>query len=284
MQVLHTIAQVRSVVSQHRAQGQSIGFVPTMGNLHEGHLSLVRAAEKVCDVVLMSIFVNPLQFGPNEDFDAYPRTLEADVAQLSETGCAYVFAPSVNEMYPNGQLSMSSVYVPDVSEGACGGSRPGHFDGVATVVTKLFNTVQADKAFFGKKDFQQLAVIRKCVADLNSPTEIIGCETVRESDGLAKSSRNQYLTASERESAPALYRTLETMKTTLQEGLITDFERLKALAIAQLEKAGFQPDYIEFRDALSLQPATKDTTDIVILAAAKLGKARLIDNIDFSLR
>ena len=284
MKVLHTIAQVREVISQHKSQGQSVGFVPTMGNLHQGHLSLVEAASRSCDIVLMSIFVNPLQFGPNEDFDAYPRTLAADIEKLSTTQCAYVFAPSVNEMYPNGQADFTNVSVPAVSEGACGGSRPGHFDGVATVVTKLFNIVQADRAFFGKKDFQQLAVIRKFVADLNVPTEIVGCETVRESDGLAMSSRNQYLTDENRANAPALYRTLQTIKTSLQEGLITDFDRLIELGNQQLSKAGFEPDYIEIRDANTLRMAQKDTHDFVVLAAARLGKARLIDNIDFSIR
>lgn len=212
-----TVAELREFVQQAKFKGLSVGFVPTMGNLHSGHMSLIKQAKKHCDLVIASIFVNPLQFNDQSDLSNYPRTLEQDQALLTENGCHLLFAPTVDEMYPNGQESQTLVSVPDVSMGLCGGSRPGHFDGVATVVSKLFNMVQPDKAFFGGKDFQQLAVIRKMVADLCIPVEIIDVVTERNKDGLALSSRNGYLSTEELTLAPALYKSLQDVAEAIQQ-------------------------------------------------------------------
>src|SRR5690606_27273715 len=230
------------------------------------------------DFVVASIFVNPLQFGPNEDLASYPRTLAADQDKLFEAGCHLLFAPNAEEMYPNGQGLQTIVSVPGVSEGLCGGSRPGHFDGVSTVVSKLFNMVQPDLAVFGEKDFQQLAVIRTMVRDLNMPVQIIGEPIVRAADGLALSSRNGYLSPAERESAPALYRTLKQMAEALRNGE-QDYAALLRQGREALEAAGMRPDYLEIRSASDLQPATPETRERIILAAAFLGKTRLIDNL-----
>lgn len=278
MNLVKTVADLRAAINRARSEGKRIGFVPTMGNLHEGHIALVRKAGQRADFVVASIFVNPLQFGPNEDLASYPRTLAADQDKLFEAGCNLLFAPNVEEMYPNGQGLQTIVSVPGVSEGLCGGSRPGHFDGVSTVVSKLFNMVQPDLAVFGEKDFQQLAVIRTMVRDLNMPVQIIGEPIVRAEDGLALSSRNGYLSPEERASAPALYRTLCQMAETLRNGE-QDYAALLLKGREALQAAGMRPDYLEIRNATDLQPAGQEARERVILAAAFLGKTRLIDNL-----
>lgn len=278
MNVVKTVAELRAAVTQARSEGKRIGFVPTMGNLHAGHIALVEKAGQRAEFVVASIFVNPLQFGPNEDLDSYPRTLAADQEKLIEAGCHLLFAPTVEEMYPHGQAMQTIVRVPGVSEGLCGGSRPGHFDGVSTVVSKLFNMVLPDLAVFGQKDFQQLAVIRTMVRDLNMPVQIIGEPIVRADDGLALSSRNGYLTPDERATAPALNRILQQMATALRQGE-RDLPALLASGQQALQAAGFRPDYLEIRNAQDLGPATVDSHELVILAAAFLGKTRLLDNL-----
>jgi len=278
MNVVRTVADLRAAINRARGEGKRIGFVPTMGNLHDGHIALIRKAGQRADFVVASIFVNPLQFGPSEDLASYPRTLAADQDKLFEAGCHLLFAPNVEEMYPSGQALQTIVSVPRVSEGLCGGSRPGHFDGVSTVVSKLFNMVQPDLAVFGEKDFQQLAVIRTMVRDLNMPVQIIGEPIVRAEDGLALSSRNGYLSPEERASAPALYRTLRQMAEALRNGE-QDYPTLLLKGREALQAAGMRPDYLEIRSATDLQPATAETRERVILAAAFLGKTRLIDNL-----
>lgn len=278
MNVVRTIADLRAAVTRARGEGKRIGFVPTMGNLHAGHIALIRKAGQRADFVVASIFVNPLQFGPNEDLDSYPRTLTADQDKLFDAGCHLLFAPSVEEMYPNGQSLQTIVSVPGVSEGLCGGSRPGHFDGVSTVVAKLFNMVLPDLAVFGQKDFQQLAVIRTMVRDLNMPVQIIGEPIVRAEDGLALSSRNGYLSANERATAPMLHQTLCQLAESIGAGR-RDFPELVGEARETLQTAGLRPDYLEIRNASDLQPAGPETRELILLAAAFLGKTRLIDNL-----
>lgn len=278
MNTVKTIRELRAAVARARGEGKRIGFVPTMGNLHSGHAALVTKAAQRADFVVASIFVNPLQFGAGEDLDKYPRTLAADQERLLEAGCHLLFAPGVEEMYPEGMAVQTRVSVPQLSEGLCGASRPGHFDGVATVVSKLFNIVQPDLAVFGEKDFQQLAVIRAMVRDLNMPIQIIGEPTVRAEDGLALSSRNGYLTPEQRAAAPALYRTLREMADAIGKGQ-RDYPALLAQGQAQLVAGGFRPDYLEVRHALTLRPAMIDDRDLVILAAAYMGTTRLIDNL-----
>lgn len=282
MNTVKTVRELRAAVAQARAEGKQIGFVPTMGNLHAGHTALVEKAAQRADFVVASIFVNPLQFGPNEDLDSYPRTLAADQEKLFEAGCNLLFTPAVEEMYPHGMAGQTRVSVAGVSEGLCGASRPGHFEGVATVVTKLFNLVQPDLAIFGQKDFQQLAVIRTLVHDLNMPIQIIGEPTVRAEDGLALSSRNGYLSAEQRAAAPALYRSLVQMAEAIRQGQ-RDYPALIAAAQAQQQAAGFRPDYLEVRESNSLRPATVDDRQLVILVAAFIGSTRLIDNLAFDL-
>lgn len=278
MNTVKTVRELRAAVARARAEGKRIGFVPTMGNLHEGHIALVEKAGQRADFVVASIFVNPLQFGPKEDLASYPRTLAADQEKLVAAGCQLLFAPDVEEMYPNGMAGQTLVSVPGVSEGLCGGSRPGHFDGVSTVVTKLFNMVQPDLAVFGEKDFQQLAVIRTLVRDLDLPVQIIGEPTARAEDGLALSSRNGYLDTEQRAIAPMLYRTLSQLATAIRAGE-RDYVHLAENGKASLEAAGLRPDYLEVRNSQNLCPADADTRQLVILAAAFLGKTRLIDNL-----
>lgn len=278
MRTLHTLKELRAMLRGYRQQGKRIGLVPTMGNLHEGHISLVKKAKEAADVVVTTIFVNPMQFGANEDLDAYPRTLLDDQEKLAAAGNTLVFAPANDEIYPEGLPRHTRVVVPEVSEGYCGASRPGHFEGVATVVTMLFNMVQADVAVFGEKDFQQLAVIRKLVRDLKIPIEIIGAPTVREKDGLAKSSRNSYLSPDERKKAPAVYRALQEAAAHIAEGR-TDYGALEQAAIESLAQAGFRPDYFNVVNSLTLKPARPDDSEVTILAAAFLGTTRLIDNL-----
>ncbi|MDR8014709.1 pantoate--beta-alanine ligase [Ectopseudomonas guguanensis] len=278
MNTVKTLRELRAAVAQARAEGKQIGFVPTMGNLHAGHVSLVEIAAQRADFVVASIFVNPLQFGAGEDLDKYPRTLAADQEKLLAAGCHLLFHPDVAEIYPHGMGDQTRVSVPGVSEGLCGASRPGHFEGVATVVTKLFNMVQPDLAVFGEKDYQQLAVIRALVQDLNMPIQIIGAPTQRAEDGLALSSRNGYLDAAQRSTAPTLYRSLQAIAEELRRGA-RDYARLIDGAQEQQRAAGFVPDYLEIRNAVTLRPAQVDDRHLVILTAAQLGGTRLIDNL-----
>jgi pantoate--beta-alanine ligase len=282
MNTVKSVRELRAAIAQARAEGKQIAFVPTMGNLHAGHAALVEKAAQRADFVVASIFVNPLQFGPSEDLDKYPRTLLADQEKLVQAGCHLLFNPDVGEMYPHGMDGQTRVSVPGVSEGLCGASRPGHFEGVATVVSKLFNMVQPDLAIFGQKDFQQLAVIRTLVRDLNMPIQIIGEPTVRAADGLALSSRNGYLTAEQREAAPVLYRSLQDMAAAIQAGE-RDYAKLITAAQALHSAAGFSPDYLEVRESNSLRPAHADDHQLVILLAAFVGSTRLIDNLAFDL-
>lgn len=282
MNTVKNLQQLRAAISRARSEGKRIAFVPTMGNLHAGHIALIQHATERADFVVASIFVNPLQFGANEDLDSYPRTLAADQSKLLEAGCNLLFTPDAQDMYPQGMAQQTIVSVPGVSTGLCGGSRPGHFDGVATIVCKLLNMVQPDIALFGEKDFQQLAVIRKMVADLNMPVQIFGVPIVRDHDGLALSSRNGYLSAQQRAAAPALQQCLQALKAQIKNGR-RDYAMLFEQFDTDLQAAGFRLDYVELRDALSLQPAAVDSTQLVLLAAAYLGSTRLIDNLIFDL-
>lgn len=270
-----TIQGLNAALSPARTAKKRIGFVPTMGNLHEGHLNLVREAKKLCDVVVVSIFVNPIQFGPNEDFDNYPRTLDKDSQLLADVGCDIVFAPSVEQMYGKQPL-LTNISVSGITADLCGASRPGHFDGVAVVVSKLFNIVQPNLAFFGQKDFQQLAVIRQLVQDLSFPIEVIGVPITRAADGLALSSRNGYLTPEQRAVAPTIYQSLKHAEKALLEGVSLD--AVLAEITTQLTQAGFVVDYVEARSP-ALQMVTDFKQDTVIFVAAKLGTTRLIDNL-----
>lgn len=281
MITVHTIAELRDHIRAARLAGRKIGFVPTMGNLHEGHISLIERSRSEDCFTVSSIFVNPLQFNDKDDLARYPRTLPQDQEKLAAAQCDLLFAPDVNEMYPNGQDEQSIVHVPVVSDGLCGGSRPGHFDGVSTVVTKLFNQVQPDMAFFGQKDFQQVAVIRKMVADLCMPIDIVAVPTKRAEDGLALSSRNGYLSADERQLATGLYQTLKEIGDDFTAG--KDISELLSAARERLDSRGFRTDYLEIRRASDLAPATENDRNVVILGAAFLGPARLIDNIQVAL-
>ncbi|CCG94017.1 pantothenate synthetase [Marinobacter nauticus ATCC 49840] len=281
MRTVHSLKELRTILRGYRQQGKTIGLVPTMGNLHEGHISLVRKAAEASDIVVTSIFVNPMQFGANEDLDTYPRTLVEDQEKLAAAGNTLVFAPGVEEIYPEGLANQTKVVVPEVSEGHCGASRPGHFEGVATVVTMLFNMVQPDIAVFGEKDFQQLAVIRKLARDLMIPVEVIGAPTVREDDGLAKSSRNGYLSEQERDIAPVVFRTLRHTADQLAQGR-TDYSILEQEARDALSEAGLRPDYFNIVNSLTLKPASKDDRELTLLVAAFLGTTRLIDNLSIT--
>ncbi|MBG6286060.1 MULTISPECIES: pantoate--beta-alanine ligase [Pseudomonas] len=282
MNTVKTVRELRAAVARARSEGKRIALVPTMGNLHAGHAALVTKAGQRADFVVASIFVNPLQFGPSEDLEKYPRTLAADQEKLLSAGCHLLFAPTVEEMYPDGMDGQTRLHVTGVSEGLCGGSRPGHFDGVATVVCKLFNMVQPDMALFGEKDFQQLAVIRKLVRDLNLPIQIFGEPTVRAEDGLALSSRNGYLTDEQRAVAPVLQRTLRQLAERIRQGE-RDFPALLAEGSRQIEAAGLRIDYLEARESAGLRPATAEDHQLVILVAAFLGTTRLIDNLAFHI-
>ncbi len=277
--LIHTqLEALRATVGQWRKEGERIAFVPTMGNLHAGHLDLVKEAARQADRVVVSIFVNPLQFGEGEDYDAYPRTLQEDERKLTQVGVDLLFAPTVDTLYPSGQAAQTRVEVPGLSDILCGASRPGHFVGVATVVCKLFNMVQPDLAVFGEKDYQQLMVIRRMVADLAMPIRIIGKSTVREPDGLAMSSRNGYLSAEQRGVAPLLYGTLQSTAEALKTGN-RDFSDLESAAQRILREAGFRPDYFVIRRAGDLAAPEQAEDSLVILAAAYLGTTRLIDNL-----
>lgn len=277
MKIVHTIQEVRSAVTSARRAGKCIGFVPTMGNLHEGHFSLIDAAREGCDFVVVSVFVNPTQFGPGEDYESYPRTLDADAVGCRDRGVDVVFAPSAAEMYPEGFAT--TVHVSGVSEILCGASRPGHFDGVCTVVAKLFGIVMPDRAYFGAKDYQQSVVIRRMAMDLNWPVEIEVCPTVREPDGLAMSSRNQYLSPSARQQAGGLQAALQAAADRLRvgDGAGKAEATLHEQIVARVPDG--QIDYAVVRDAETLGPVTEQTRSALLALAVKLDGARLIDNI-----
>jgi len=278
VQLITSIEEMQAVSRQWRQAGLRIAFVPTMGNLHMGHLRLVEQAQVDADRVVVSIFVNALQFGANEDFDKYPRTLDADLAKLDKLSVAVVFAPDEKQFYKKAQSVMTYVEVPQLSEILCGAFRPGHFRGVTTVVNKLFNIVQPDVAVFGTKDFQQFALIRQMVADLAMPIKLTAVETVREADGLAMSSRNAYLSDPQRALAPKLYKSLQTLRERVLAGE-GELESLARQTGQGLQEEGFRLDYLEIRDAGSLDKPTGGSTNLVILAAVRLGETRLIDNI-----
>jgi len=285
LQLISSRAELHTALNQWRVLGHRIAFVPTMGNLHAGHLQLVEQALQHADRVVISIFVNPLQFGASEDFESYPRTLAADQEKLNSVlqgREAILFLPQIAEMYPDGMENSTRVEVPHVSDILCGASRQGHFIGVATVVMKLFNLVRPEVALFGEKDFQQVQVLKRMVQDLFLPLQIISVPTMRETDGLAMSSRNGYLTAEERDVAPYLYQVLNTVKQQLLAGE-RDFTALENHAAQLLAAHSFIPDYISIRNAETLQPAQQGDNKLVILAAAKLGKPRLIDNLQVNL-
>jgi pantoate--beta-alanine ligase len=272
---------VRAHISRWHRDGQRVAFVPTMGNLHAGHMSLIEMARRHGERFVASIFVNPMQFGPNEDFAHYPRTPRADENMLAAAGCDLMFMPDVTEIYPAGPAGSTRVEIAPLSRILEGEYRPGHFEGVTTVVAKLFNIVQPEVAVFGEKDFQQLTVIRRMVADLCLPVEIIGAPTVRESDGLAMSSRNQYLTPAERQLAPGIFATLENATRRLASGE-GDFAAIERAGIESLTAAGLRPDYFSIRNAEDLSPPHADTRHLVVLTAVRMSHARLIDNLQVS--
>lgn len=278
MLVLAESDDVRDAVRQTHRVGNTVALVPTMGNLHAGHLALVSHARAQADYVVVSIFVNPMQFGPDEDLSTYPRTLEQDLARLEQAGVDCVFTPTVDSLYPAGIDETTFITVPVLSDILCGASRQGHFTGVATVVNRLFNIVQPDIAVFGEKDYQQLLVIRKMVADCMMPIEILSVPIMREADGLAMSSRNGYLDPQQREQAAALYRTLSELRTALQQAA-KNYSELLRDACKSLEDSGFSVDYLELRDAADLRSVDPQTEEMIILAAAFLGNTRLIDNL-----
>lgn len=280
MRILNTLSSARHWIAHTKNQQKTIALVPTMGNLHEGHLVLVDRAKQLADLVGASIFVNPMQFGPTEDFDHYPRTFKKDCDALTASGVDFVFAPNTLELYPNGYRSHTMVTVPDLSNRWCGAFRPGHFTGVATAVLKLFSILSPNVACFGEKDFQQFLVVKQMVEDLGLPIQIVPVATVREPDGLAMSSRNQYLNGLEREQAPRLYQTLQDIQQQIKSGK-SDFRKLEQNATILLEKAGFKVEYIAVCNATNLAPAEYFGADLVVLAAVYLGKTRLIDNIRF---
>jgi pantoate--beta-alanine ligase len=283
MQVFHTISGLRDSLSGHRSHGQTIGFVPTMGNLHDGHLALIKQARKSNDIVVCSIFVNALQFGLNEDWDKYPRTYESDCEKLRSVGCDYLFFPDDNEMYPNGLDTQSRVICPTMTDVLCGASRPGHFEGVTTVVSKLFNIVQPDEAIFGIKDYQQLAVIRRMAEDLCMSVKISSAPIHREVDGLAMSSRNSYITEEERPKVTVLKQVLEQIASKIDAG-DQNFATLESEARAIIESQGFKADYVTISNSKTLQPAAIDNREITVLGAMFTESARLIDNISIKLK
>ena len=278
MKIFKSINEMRA----WRATAGTVGLVPTMGNLHRGHMALAVRAGQLAERTVVTIFVNPMQFGPREDFAEYPRTPEADIRQLAAAGVDVLFMPEVAEIYPAGHQAGTRVEVPGVSEGLCGAHRPGHFTGVATVVAKFFNIVQPDYAVFGEKDYQQLQVIRAMVTDLCFPVSIEAVLTVRDEDGLALSSRNRYLTPQQREAAPALYRALCGGADQLRRGA-RNFARIEEDMTRDLSAGGFEPEYVSIRQARNLAPLHDHDRHMVILAAARLGTTRLIDNLEVAL-
>ena len=281
MDICRTFDDIRTTVRRWHAAGERVVFVPTLGNLHEGHLQLVRLAASHGQRTVVSIFVNPLQFGKNEDYALYPRTMDADIEKLESVDCNALFCPTDREIYPNGVEEQTTVAVPTMTNILCGATRPGHFTGVTTIVAKLFNIVQPDAAVFGIKDFQQLAVVKRMVQDLCMPIEIIEAPVARADDGLALSSRNGYLNATERDIAPALYRILCSARDRILGG-DHNYPLVEAEAKVELLHAGFLPDYFSVRCARTLEPGTTEQ-DLAILAAAWLGRTRLIDNVTLTL-
>lgn len=279
---MKVITSIEEFLSYRNSLKQIIALVPTMGNLHAGHLSLVEKASELAEVVIATIFVNPMQFGANEDLDNYPRTLDEDLEALEKLGVAAVLTPLMSDIYPQGVEHHTQVMVPDVSELHCGEHRPGHFTGVATIVTKLLNICRPDIAIFGQKDYQQLAIIRKMVADLAIQTEIIGGPTVRNADGLALSSRNNYLSDSDKKTATGLFQTLTEVSDKITAGN-HDYLTLASEAMAKLNNIGFEMEYINIVDQMNLLPATEDNNNLVILAAGRMAGTRLIDNLEVRL-
>ena len=282
MQIHHHIQSLREALASERRAGKRIGFVPTMGNLHAGHISLVERARQTNEVVVCSIFVNGLQFGKNEDLDKYPRTFQEDCEKLIAAHCNYLFHPDDSEMYPGGMDQQTRVICPTMTGVLCGGSRPGHFEGVTTVVTKLFNIVQPDEAVFGAKDFQQVAVIRRMAEDLCMPIRITTGETLREPDGLAMSSRNGYLTADERPRVVQLYQVLRWLGDEIRKGR-RDYPGLEGEGRTQLESSGFRVDYLSIMNSRTLEPAAAADRELTLLGAMFTSSARLIDNLSISL-
>ena len=282
METLTTTTALRERIRAQRAQGQRIAFVPTMGNLHAGHLQLVRHAKAIADYVVASIFVNPMQFGPNEDYATYPRTLDTDKAALQDEATDLLFVPDVQEIYGGDPGQVTRVEVPGFEGDLCGRFRPGFFTGIATVVAGLFNRVQPDIAVFGEKDYQQLVMIKRMVRDLCMPVEVCGVGIVREADGLAMSSRNSYLGTTERVRAVRLYQVLKEVKAAL-EGGVNDLAALEQAALVSLSESGFKPDYVSIRRQGDLRVPDPGATELIVLAAATLGATRLIDNIRISI-
>lgn len=278
MDVITAKEELRERIGEWRQRGEHIALVPTMGNLHDGHLGLVELARQHAERVVVSVFVNPTQFSEDEDFEDYPRTLELDKRRLQRAKADLLFAPEVDVIYPFGIDTAASVTVPVLTSELCGESRPGHFDGVTTVVARLFSLVQPDVAVFGQKDYQQLLIIKRMVDDLSLALEIVGAPTQREEDGLAMSSRNQYLTDDERAVAPSLYATLMDVARSLESGA-DSYEALEKRAIDRLKKEGFMPEYVSIRRAENLDEPDRHTDELVVMAAARLGKSRLIDNV-----
>jgi pantoate--beta-alanine ligase len=279
MQTHTTLAALRAQVRQWRREGASVGFVPTMGNLHAGHHALIDLARRHADRVVASIFVNPTQFGPNEDYARYPRTPDSDIHGLAERGCDALFLPPVEQMYPYGTMACVQMHVPGITDILDGLHRPGHFNGVAQVVARLFNMVQPDLAVFGRKDYQQLQVIRYMTREMSFPVEIIPAPTLREIDGLAMSSRNQYLQGDERRTATRIHQTLLFMRDAARQGL--PIAGIEDEATARLEAAGFTVDYTEVRRSDLSRPKAPDEPGLLALIAARLGRTRLIDNLEF---
>ncbi|MEQ8197771.1 MAG: pantoate--beta-alanine ligase [Clostridiaceae bacterium] len=276
MDIINNIAEIRKIVKKHKKEGKTVGFVPTMGFLHEGHASLIEKARKENDIVVVSIFVNPIQFGANEDLDKYPRDMERDKKLVSDVGGDYIFAPEVKEMYP--EKLYTYVDVEKLSEGLCGAKREGHFRGVATVVTKLFNIVSPDRAYFGQKDAQQVAVIRKMVKDLNVDVEVVSCPIIREEDGLAKSSRNTYLNSDERAAALVLSKSLEYAKKLIGEGELSTASIIESMKEFINKEPLAKVDYIEIVDRDNLNEVETIERPVLIAIAVYIGKTRLIDN------
>ncbi len=282
MDQANSISELRQYVQHWKDHKQSIAFVPTMGNLHQGHMSLIEKGMSLCDRSICSIFVNPMQFGPNEDFNHYPRTLDQDIALLESVGCDLAYMPTASELYPQGLENISQIIVTDLTETYEGAHRPGHFTGVATIVAKLFNIVKPDISVFGKKDYQQYCVIKKMAQDLNLDVEIIGQETAREPSGLATSSRNQYLNEEQESKAGLIYATLQQAADKILKGE-NNFALVEKQALEQLQQVGFDTDYFNICNADTLKPATSEDRKLVILVTTRLGNTRLLDNIEIDL-
>lgn len=283
MKLVHSIAEIQSYVNNRKSCNDKVAFVPTMGNLHNGHLALIKTAKEAADRVIVSIYVNPLQFGANEDYDSYPRTFDQDYQLLKEQDIDLVYAAKTQEIYPEGSENHTHVTINTLDRIHCGKSRPTFFRGVATVVTKLFNIVRPDIAVFGEKDFQQLIIIRKLVTDMCMPITIMSIPTAREDSGLAQSSRNSYLTQNEREDiAPLIFKILNNAKALINKGE-RDYDIIRRNAFARMTNAGIKPDYCNVCNPITLLPAQEEDKDLVILVAGSLGNVRLIDNISFSI-